>query len=174
MGNILLKFQGIIFNCCLEKNYFRKNFRFSLSDENTSKKYPIVPNFGTEIAFYIFEPRSLPKKSGSFLMNIFEIKNFFLKFLNCVFSENCRFIELQFYPLITLVVCNILLKSQVIIFICCLEKNYFRKYFRFSLSDRNTSKNYPIVSNFGTEIAFLYRRAEFVAQEKRFISNEYI
>ena len=69
---------------------------------------------------------------------------------------------------------NILHKFQVIIFNCCLEKNYFRKIFCFSLSDGNTSKNYPIVLKFDTEIAFLYRRAEFVAQEKRLISNEYI
>ena len=71
-----------------------------------------------------------------------------------------------------MVVGNILLKFQVIIFICCLEKNYFRKNFRFSLSDDNKSKNYPIILKFGTEIAFLYLRTEFVAQKNRFISNE--
>ena len=59
-----------------------------------------------------------------------------------------------------------LLKFQETIFLCFFRKKLFSKKFVFLLSHDVKGKNYPIVLKFGTAVAFIYIRIEFVAQKK--------
>ena len=45
------------------------------------------------------------------------------------------------------------------------RKELFFKKFAISLSHHNKSKNYPIVLKFGTHLAFMYLKIEYVAQK---------
>ena len=56
------------------------------------------------------------------------------------------------------------LKFQEIILICFLEKIIFEKICVL-LSHDNKSKNYRIVLQFGTDVAFLYLQIVFVGQK---------
>ena len=136
MGDILLKFQVVIFICYLEKNYLRKDLLFLLSDDNKNKNYPIGFKFVTEISFLyrwiVFVAQKIPFISNKDIWG----KKFFSLIFELRFLRELLIYRLEIYPLITLVVSNILLKFQVIIFICCLEKNHCRKNFSFIVVGR--------------------------------------
>ena len=53
------------------------------------------------------------------------------------------------------------LKFQEIIFICFLEKNYFRKNVIFSLLHDKNSKNDLITLKFGTDVAYILFEVKF-------------
>ena len=65
----------------LKKKLFLKKFALSLSHVNKSKNYPIILQFGTDVAFiYLKNEFAAQKKIGPLRKKIFEVKNFFKNF----------------------------------------------------------------------------------------------
>ena len=68
------------------------------------------------------------------------------------------------------------LKFQEIIFICFLEKNYFRKNVIFSLLHDKNSKNDLIILKFGTDVAYILFEVKifFLNFKLGFVRNYFI
>ena len=58
------------------KKLFLKKFAFSLSHDNKSKNYPIVPKFGTDVAFTFLQIEFVAQKISPLRKKIFENKYF--------------------------------------------------------------------------------------------------